>query len=128
MSLKPLGVYVLVTNPDLLALKEKKLKSGLILTAAVNEANERLTKSRIAKVIAIGDGIHDGKIDFDPHEELSIGDYVVLKPHTAKEIVKDREKGLSILVAHFEEILVKIEDFVDEDVEEQFKVAQECGY
>lgn len=128
MSLKPIGVYILITNPDILALREKKTDSGLILTGALVETNDRLTKTRIAKVIAIGTGIHEGNFVVDLNEELKVGDYVMIKPFTAKEIVKDREKGLSVLIAHFDEVLVKLEDYEDPAIEEQFRIAKENGY
>ena len=93
MNIKPLADRVLVEIEEV----KEVTKSGIILTGNVKQ------DSKIAKVVAVGSGIVDGK---ETKMEVSVNDRVILNQYSGTQVKADDKE---YFIVKQSEILAKID-------------------
>ena len=108
--IKPQKEFYVITNPDQLVRKELKQDNGIVIMADSSIIKDKITKCRIAKIVRHNDDTHD----------LKDGDYIMIEPYKGLEIVKDVDNDVSVMLIRSDEIMLKLEDYHDDNIEDQY--------
>jgi len=108
--IKPQKEFYVITNPDQLVRKELKQDNGIVIMADSSIIKDKIIKCRIAKIVRHNDNVHD----------LKDGDYIMIEPYKGLEIIKDVDNDVSVMLIRSDEIMLKLEDYHDDNIEDQY--------